>query len=38
MLKEDLDVRNYIKNKLKNAAVSKVVIERPAKNAKIYYS
>ena len=35
MLKEDLDVRNYIKNKLKNAAVSKVVIERPAKNAKI---
>ena len=35
MLKEDLDVRNYIKSKLKNAAVSKVVIERPAKNAKI---
>ena len=35
MLKEDLDVRNYIKNKLRNAAVSKVVIERPAKNAKI---
>ena len=35
MLKEDIDVRNYIKQKLKNAAVSKVVIERPAKNAKI---
>ena len=35
MLKEDLDVRNYIKNKLRNAAVSRVVIERPAKNAKI---
>ena len=35
MLKEDLDVRNYIKSKLKNAAVSKIVIERPAKNAKI---
>lgn len=35
MLKEDLDVRNYIKSKLKNAAVSKVIIERPAKNAKI---
>lgn len=35
MLREDLDVRNYIKNKLKNAAVSKVIIERPAKNAKI---
>ena len=35
MLREDLEVREYIKNKLKNAAVSKIVIERPAKNAKI---
>ena len=35
MLKEDLEVRGYIKNRLKNAAVSKIVIERPAKNAKI---
>jgi len=35
MLREDLEVRGYIKNKLKNAAVSKIVIERPAKNAKI---
>ena len=35
MLREDLEVRGYIKNKLKNAAVSRIVIERPAKNAKI---
>jgi hypothetical protein len=33
MLREDLEVRGYIKTKLKNAAVSKIVIERPAKNA-----
>ena len=35
MLKEDVDVRSYLKKKLKNASVSKVIIERPAKNAKI---
>ena len=35
MLKEDVDVRSYLKKKLKNASVSKVVIERPAKNARI---
>jgi small subunit ribosomal protein S3 len=35
MLAEDLDVREYLKAKLKNAAVSKVLIERPAKNARI---
>ncbi|QWE16715.1 30S ribosomal protein S3 [Polynucleobacter sp. AP-Nino-20-G2] len=35
MLKEDVDVRLYLKKKLKNASVSKVVIERPAKNARI---
>lgn len=35
MLKEDVDVRIYLKKKLKNASVSKVVIERPAKNARI---
>jgi small subunit ribosomal protein S3 len=35
MLAEDLDVREYLKKKLKNAAVSKVLIERPAKNARI---
>ena len=35
MLQEDVEVRSYLKKKLKNASVSKVVIERPAKNAKI---
>ena len=35
MLAEDLDVREYLKGKLKNAAVSRVLIERPAKNARI---
>ena len=35
MLAEDLKVREYLKKKLKNAAVSRVLIERPAKNARI---
>jgi small subunit ribosomal protein S3 len=35
MLAEDLDVRDYLRAKLKNAAVSRVLIERPAKNARI---
>ena len=35
MLQEDIELRNYLKKKLKNASVSKVIIERPAKNAKI---
>jgi len=35
MLEEDVEVRNYLKKKLKNASVSKVLIERPAKNARI---
>jgi small subunit ribosomal protein S3 len=35
MLAEDIKVREYLKGKLKNAAVSRVVIERPAKNAGI---
>ena len=35
MLAEDLEVREYLKKKLKNAAVSRVLIERPAKNARI---
>jgi small subunit ribosomal protein S3 len=35
MLAEDLDVREYLKAKLKNAAVARVTIERPAKNARI---
>ncbi|WP_018149814.1 30S ribosomal protein S3 [Leeia oryzae] len=35
MLNEDIKVREYLKKKLAHAAVSKVIIERPAKNAKI---
>jgi len=35
MLAEDIKVRDYLKTKLKNAAVSRVLIERPAKNARI---
>jgi small subunit ribosomal protein S3 len=34
-LKEDLKVREYLKRKLSGASVSKVVIERPSKNARI---
>lgn len=34
-LNEDLKVRAYLKKKLKNASVARVVIERPAKNARI---
>ena len=35
MLNEDIKVRNYLKERLKSAAVSRILIERPAKNAKI---
>jgi len=35
MLLEDIAVRDYLKQKLAHAAVSRVVIERPAKNARI---
>lgn len=35
MLIEDIQVREYLKKKLKNASVGRVVIERPAKNARI---
>jgi small subunit ribosomal protein S3 len=35
MLLEDIKVRDYLKKKLAHAAVSRVVIERPAKNARI---
>jgi len=35
MLNEDIKVRKYLKDRLKSAAVSKILIERPAKNAKI---
>ncbi len=35
MLAEDLKVREYLSRKLRGAAVSRVLIERPAKSAKI---
>lgn len=35
MLKEDLDVREFLKKKLAHASVGRVVIERPAKNARV---
>jgi small subunit ribosomal protein S3 len=35
MLLEDIRVREFLKKKLAHAAVSRVVIERPAKNARI---
>ena len=35
MLLEDVAVRDFLKRKLAHAAVSRVVIERPAKNARI---
>ena len=35
MLNEDLKVRQYLKGKLSHASVGKVVIERPAKDARI---
>ena len=35
MLTEDLQVREYLNKKLKNAAISRILIERPAKNARI---
>ncbi|WP_413438587.1 30S ribosomal protein S3 [Sulfuriferula sp. GW1] len=34
-LNEDVKVRDFLKKKLANASVSKIVIERPAKNARI---
>ena len=35
VLKQDIDVRNYLRKKLANASVGRVVIERPAKSARI---
>ncbi|GHC55973.1 30S ribosomal protein S3 [Alcaligenes pakistanensis] len=35
MLADDIRVREYLKRKLKSASVGRVVIERPAKNARI---
>lgn len=35
VLNEDLKVRSFLKKKLSNAALSKIIVERPAKNARI---
>lgn len=35
MLREDIAVREYIKKKLAHASIGRVVIERPAKNARV---
>jgi len=35
MLNEDIGVRDYLRKKLSHASVSRVIIERPAKNARI---
>ena len=35
MLNEDVQVRDYLKGKLKHASVGRVLIERPAKNARV---
>jgi len=35
MLREDIAVREYLKKKLAHASVGRVVIERPAKNARV---
>lgn len=35
MLNEDIKVREFLRGRLKSAAVSRVLIERPAKNARI---
>jgi small subunit ribosomal protein S3 len=36
LLKEDFDIRKYLKNELKNAGISKIVIERPAKICRVF--
>jgi len=35
MLNEDVQVRDYLKKKLKHASVGRVLIERPARNARV---
>jgi small subunit ribosomal protein S3 len=35
MLREDLEVREYLRKKLRSASVGRILIERPAKNARI---
>ncbi len=34
-LKEDMEIRNYVKNRLRHAAISKIEIERTAKKTKV---
>ena len=36
MLQSDIKVRAFLNKKLANAAVSKIIIERPAKNAGLF--
>ena len=36
MLNEDIEVRDYLKKKLAHASVGRVIIERPAKNARLF--
>ena len=35
LLKEDMEIKSYLKNKLKTAAVSRITVERPAKLARV---
>ena len=35
LVNEDINLRKYVKNKLRKAAVSKIQIDRPAKNARV---
>ena len=35
VLKQDIDVREYLRKRLSNASISRVVIERPAKSARV---
>lgn len=35
MLLQDIEVRQFLKKRLAHASVAKVIIERPAKNARI---
>jgi len=36
LLKEDFDIRAFLKKELKNAGVSKIVIERPAQKCRVF--
>ncbi len=35
LLREDLKIKSFLKDKLKNAAVSRIIVERPAKVARV---